>query len=272
MSVSCEKSSDDLDNDCDGKPCSQLIDSQDNDCDGGDCDDVKPDDDANNNTKAAIPTIGTIDGDWDIDIAQRGLIEISGCDGPVFIDCQWVPCDPVATVIVECKYPNGFCQTITVSGGGSNTGGGTSTGSDGQLQTIQYEIALPGGGTATTVNKPTLPIKKAQGAILRINLPEGSGVVDQENLLDQLKNEQFPRGTNIEDVAKSITNNFNIKEDSPISENLVADFQKNNPKLKIKTITVLKGEYPITKTKDIPNGYIDALITVKADGHVTVLK
>lgn len=266
---SCEKSSDDVDNDCDGKPC--IVDTP--AIDNAKPDDVKPDDTNPDDTKAAIPTIGTIDGDWDFDIAQRGLIEISGCGGPVYIDCQWVPCDPIATTIVECKYPNGFCKTITVSGGINTTGGDTTSGNNGQ-QTIQYDIFLPGGdGTITTVITPTLPVKKAQGAILRINLPDG-GQINEEELIDKLKKDRIalPKETTIEDVAKIITTNFNIKEDASLSPNLIAEFQKNNSELKIESITILKGEYPITKTKNNPNGYIDALITVKGTERIAMEK
>jgi len=173
---------------------------------------------------------------------------------------------------MECKFPNGFCKISAFSLATVNTAGSGTT-SGGNQQQI-YDISLPnGGGAVTTVVKPSLPLKKAQGAILRINLPNG-GQVTEEGIIDTLKKDRvkLPDGTTYDAVAKTIVNNFSIKEDSPLSDNLIADFQKTNPKLKIKSITILKGEYPITKTKDIPNGYIDALITVQSDGHVTVLK
>jgi len=181
--------------------------------------------------RAQYPYYGWID--IDIDLPDyRGLIRVYPV-GPCEDEFgNSIPCDPVAETIMPCRYPNGFCRTITVIGGTSGGGGGD-----------PVEINIGDIGIINiALNKREMP--------------------NYEEVLKQLKEDREIESDDKESLAKSIVNTISFAEDSPLSDELIQQFREKSRNDEIKRMMILGRDYEIEYNKEYPNGFIKAYVKV----------
>jgi hypothetical protein len=187
--------------------------------------------DPNTESQRALPYYGWIISDIRFpDI--RGLVRIYPV-GPCEDEFGYsIPCDPVAETIIPCRYPNGLCSRIYVTGD------------------------TPGGGNGDPVE-----ISVGDIGVLKIAFNKRE-VPNYEKVLRQLKADKEVETDNHERLAKSIVSTFSFAEDSPLSDDLVKQFSRKSKNPDIQKMMILAGDYEIEYNKQYPNGYIAANVKV----------
>ncbi|ADR22110.1 hypothetical protein MATR_02530 [Marivirga tractuosa] len=172
--------------------------------------------------------------DIDIDLpAIRGLVRIYPV-GPCEDEFgNSIPCDPVSETIVPCRFPNGFCRTIIVTG--STSGGG-------------------GNGDPVEINSGDI-------GIVNIALDKRDAPSYKE-VLKQLKEDEEVQSDDKESLAKAIVNTISFAEDSPLSDKLVEQFREKSKNSEFKRMMILAGDYEIQYNEENPYGYIKAYVKV----------
>jgi hypothetical protein len=183
------------------------------------------------NQKAQYSDYGWIDIDIKLP-AIRGLVRIyptGSCEdefGNSF------PCDPIAETIIPCRFPNGFCSRIIVTGD------------------------TPGGGSGDPVE-----ISVGDIGIVKIPLSERE-IPNYDEVLNQLKMDDEVKTDDVESLAKTIVNTFSFAEDSPLSEELVKQFSEKSKSPNISEMVILARDYEIEYSEQHPDGYIKAFVKV----------
>jgi len=189
--------------------------------------DVK--DPTGDNQKAQFPSYGWIDIDIDLP-SIRGMVRIYPV-GPCEDEYgNSIPCDPVVETIIPCRFPNGFCRQTTVFG--STSGGGTGD-----------------------------PVEIHTGEIGVVNIELNKrDVPNYDEVLKQLKEDKEVRSDDKESLAKAIVNTISFAEDSPLSDELVQQFQRKSKDPEFERMFVLAGDYEIKYSEEYPNGFIKAYV------------
>ncbi|MGM0580033.1 MAG: hypothetical protein ACQETL_05100 [Bacteroidota bacterium] len=189
----------------------------------------------NESRRAPYPSYGWID--IDVDFADiRGMVRVYPV-GPCEDEFgNSFPCDPVSETIIPCRFPNGFCRVITITGNTSGGGGG-------------------GNGDPVEINVGDI-------GIIKIALNERE-MPNYEEVLKQLKEDKEIESDDKESLAKSIVNTISFAEDSPLSDELIQQFREKSENSEFKRMTILAGDYEIEYDEENPYGFIKAYVKVK---------
>jgi hypothetical protein len=181
------------------------------------------------NQKALFSDYGWIDIDIDLP-AIRGLVRIYPT-GPCEDEFgNSIPCDPLVETVIPCRFPNGFCSRIIMTGD------------------------TPGGGSGN-------PVEINTGDIGLVKIPLGEREIpNYEQVLRQLKMDDEVKADDMESLAKTIVDTYSFAEDSPLSEKLVKQFRRKSKNDNISEMILLAGDYEITYSDQYPDGYITAFV------------